>query len=449
MVTSNNILTEYTKKDKNIFNFEDSMKFAFYTLGCKVNQYETQTLIEKVITAGHSVVPFAEFADVYVINTCSVTAESDRKSRQIIGRAKKKNPNAIVCALGCYVQTAGAKSPVFEGIDIAVGNTEKQNLLRLIESTPTHIETDNKKYIPYVPDFASGMEGKTRAVIKIEDGCNNFCSYCIIPYARGRVASKPFEDAVREFRGLVGGGMNEIVVTGIEIASYGADTGDRLIDLLCEFDKACEGTNTRIRLGSLEPRIITEEFAKTLSTLSHICPHFHLSMQSGCDETLRRMNRKYDTARFALSASLLRKYFPDVMLTTDLIVGFPDETDEEFTKTLEFLRKIKFLKVHIFPYSVRQGTPAAKMKNQVEPEVKSARCAQADKLCEGIREELLRAYIGTEAEVLFETKKGKTITGYTKNYIPVTVNDTAAKEDTFGKVLITDLYGEGLYGTLA
>ncbi len=424
------------------------MKVAFYTLGCKVNQYETETLAEKFISAGHTVVPFDSIADVYIINTCSVTAESDRKSRQIIRRAKSKNPLAKICAVGCYVQTAGANSPVFDGVDVVVGNTEKQNILKLIENTPVHIETDNRKYIPYVEDFASGMLGKTRAVIKIEDGCNNFCSYCIIPYARGRVASKPFDKAVEEFSGLVKTGMNEIVVTGIEIASYGLDTGDRLIDLLTEFDRACAGTGTRIRLGSLEPRIVTEKFAERLSKLSHICPHFHLSMQSGCTETLKRMNRKYTAEHFAESAALLHKYFPDVMLTTDLIVGFPDETDEEFAATLEFLSQIRFLKVHIFPYSVRQGTPAAKMKNQVPSQVKSARCTKADELCEGIRREIIGKYIGKCEHVLFETRKGDAITGYTGNYIPVTVFDKNVSEDSFAEVEICDFYGEGLLGRL-
>lgn len=423
------------------------MNIAFYTLGCKVNQYETNAMAEKFIAAGHNVVSFDDAADVYIINTCSVTAESDRKSRQMIHRAKAKNPAALICAVGCYVQTAGAESDVFSDIDVVVGNAEKPNIVSLVENAPKVIVTDNKRYLPYPDDRVSGAFNKTRAVLKIEDGCNNFCSYCVIPYARGRVASKPFDAALSEFKGLMDAGIREVVVTGIEVASYGLDTGDSLVDLLCAFDAACN-EGVRIRLGSLEPRIVTEEFAKRVSALSHVCPHFHLSLQSGCDTTLKRMNRKYDTARFAESAAILRKYFGNVALTTDLIVGFPGETDEEFAQTLEFIKKMRFLKVHIFPYSERAGTPAVRMDGKVSAPVKAARCKQAEAVCDAVRDEILQSAVGTRVEVLFETAKNGRISGYTKNYIPVTVNGGAELENALANALITGVSGDGLFGEI-
>ncbi len=395
------------------------MKVAFYTLGCKVNGYETEVLTEKFIEKGCEIVPFSELADIYVVNTCTVTAISDRKSRTALRNARKRNPSAIVVAAGCYPQAAADEVKSLDDVDIIVGTANKYDLVELaLSKARTFSIPDITRYIPYSEDTVLGNSTHTRAIIKIEDGCNNFCSYCKIPFARGRVRSKPLETAVKEFEGLVKSGYKEIVVTGIEIASYGEDTGDSLSKLLCKFDSLCDD-NTRIRLGSLEPRLITEDFAKKISSLTHICPQFHLSMQSGCDTVLKRMNRKYDTALFENSVNLLRKYIKDVQITTDLIAGFPGETEEEFEQTLAFLKKIRFLKVHVFPYSKREGTAACRMDGHLTKAVKAERAAAASKLCDGIRKEILESYIGKTVSVLFETQKDGVWSGYTPNYIPV------------------------------
>ncbi len=395
------------------------MKVAFYTLGCKVNGYETEVLTEKFIEKGCTIVPFSDIADIYVVNTCTVTAISDRKSRTALRSARKRNPSAIVVAAGCYPQAAADEVKNLDDVDIIVGTANKYALVELaLSKAHTFSIPDIRQYIPYANDIVLGNSTHTRAILKIEDGCNNFCSYCKIPYARGRVRSKPLADAVKEFEGLVKSGYKEIVVTGIEIASYGEDTGDSLAELLCRFDALCD-KDTRIRLGSLEPRLITEEFAEKLSSLSHICPQYHLSMQSGCDTVLKRMNRKYDTSLFETSVNLLRKYIKDVQITTDLIVGFPGETDEEFEETLAFLKKIRFLKVHVFPYSKRAGTAAERMSGHLTKAVKAGRSATASKLCDSIRDEILESYIGKTVSVLFETQKDGVWSGYTPNYIPV------------------------------
>lgn len=395
------------------------MKVAFYTLGCKVNSYETEVLTEKFIEKGCEIVPFSDIADIYVVNTCTVTAISDRKSRTALRNARKKNPSAIIVAAGCYPQAAADELKKLNDIDIVVGTANKYDLVELaLKKAHTFSIPDIRKYIPYSNDIALGNSTHTRATLKIEDGCNNFCSYCKIPFARGRVRSKPFADAVKEFEGLVKSDYKEIVVTGIEIASYGEDTGDSLAELLCKFDALCN-EDTRIRLGSLEPRLITEDFTKKLSSLPHICPQYHLSMQSGCDTVLKRMNRKYDTVLFENSVALLRKYIKDVQITTDLIVGFPGETDEEFEKTIEFLKKIRFLKVHVFPYSKREGTTATRMSGQLTKAVKLRRAGIAATHCDEIRKEILEGYVGKTVSVLFETQKDGVWSGYTRNYIPV------------------------------
>ena len=393
------------------------MKVAFYTLGCKVNSYETEVLTEKFIEKGCEIVPFSDVADIYVVNTCTVTALSDRKSRTALRSARKKNPSAIIVAAGCYPQAA--KTPDLPDADIVVGTANKYDLVELaLSKTRTFSIPDIRQYTPYANDTVTGNTTHTRAILKIEDGCNNFCSYCKIPFARGRVRSKPFHNATKEFAGLIKSGYKEIVVTGIEIASYGEDTGDSLSDLLFEFNSLCD-KDTRIRLGSLEPRLITEDFAKKLSLMTHICPQFHLSMQSGCDTVLKRMNRKYDTALYKNSVTLLRRYIKDAEITTDLIVGFPGETDEEFEQTLNFLKEIRFLKVHVFPYSKREGTVAARMNGQLTKAVKAERCATASDLCDTIRKDILQTYTGKTVSVLFETQKEGVWSGYTSNYIPV------------------------------
>ncbi len=418
------------------------MKVAFYTLGCKVNSYETEVLTEKFIEKGCEIVPFTDTADIYVVNTCTVTAISDRKSRTALRSAKKRNPSAVVVAAGCYPQAAADEVKNLDDVDIIVGTANKYDLVELaLQKAHTFSIPDIKQYIPYANDIVLGNSTHTRAILKIEDGCNNFCSYCKIPFARGRVRSKPFADAVKEFEGLVKSNYKEIVVTGIEIASYGEDTGDSLLELLCKFNALCD-KNTRIRLGSLEPRLITEEFAKTLSSLSHICPQFHLSMQSGCDTVLKRMNRKYDTALFANSVSLLRQYIKDVQITTDLIVGFPGETDEEFEKTLTFLNDIRFLKVHVFPYSKREGTAASRMDGHITKTVKAERALAAAELCDNIRKEILDSYVGKTLSVLFETQKDGVWSGYTPNYIPVEYRCAKDLHNTVMTVEITSSNGD-------
>ena len=341
------------------------MKIGIYTLGCKVNQYETQAMEQELTARGHELVDFESPADAYIINTCSVTAVSDKKSRQMIRRAKKNSPDAVVAACGCYVQTHEEEAKSL-GIDLLMGTNDRARFLDRLEEAVKTRETVadiddalRRRTFEVLP--AGGMANRTRAMLKVEDGCVNFCTYCIIPYARGPVRSLPMDKAAEQVRDLRAQGYREIVVTGIEISSYGHDLkdGTTLIDLLELI--AREGGEIRIRLGSLEPRTVTWEFCERAKKLPTLCPHFHLSMQSGCDATLKRMNRKYDTARYYESVELLREYFDDPAITTDLITGFPEETEEEFGETLAFIEKCGFAAMHIFPYSIRPGTKAAAM----------------------------------------------------------------------------------------
>ena len=341
------------------------MKVAIYTLGCKVNQYETQAMEQTLRAKGHQVVEFSDEADAYVVNTCSVTAVSDQKSRQVIHRVQKQYPAAVVAVCGCYPQTHPEDVRKL-GADLIAGTGDREGFVSLLEEAAAgkkNLEAIDKSFERRVFEVlpAGGMEGRTRAMLKIEDGCVNFCTYCIIPYARGPVRSLPMDKAAEQVRALRAQGYREIVVTGIEISSYGHDLkdGTTLIDLLELI--AREGGEMRIRLGSLEPRTVTREFCERAIKLPTLCPHFHLSMQSGCDATLRRMNRRYDTARYYESVELLREYFDDPAVTTDLITGFPEETEEEFGETLAFIEKCGFAAMHIFPYSVRPGTKAAAM----------------------------------------------------------------------------------------
>ena len=357
---------------------EKIKKVAFITLGCKVNQYETNAMAQKFIEKGYTVVEEKEKADIYIINTCTVTNMSDRKSRQMLRRVKETNPNAIVVAVGCYVQVAEKELEKIPEIDIILGNNEKADIVTYVEN---YIKDNIKKAeiddVLHKTDFVEfgdiTFTEKTRAVIKVQDGCDRFCSYCIIPYARGRVRSRRPEHIISEVKAIAQKGIKEIIITGIHIASYGKDfkNGYVLIDLLEELNKI--EAIKRIRLGSLEPLLITQEFMERLVKLDKICHHFHLSLQSGCDETLKRMNRRYNTLQFKEITELLRKYYKDVMLTTDIIVGFPQETEEEFNQTYKFLEEIKFYKMHIFKYSQRKGTKAAVMPNQVDGKIKEKR----------------------------------------------------------------------------
>lgn len=399
------------------------MRIAIYTLGCKVNQYETQAMEQELTARGHELVDFEQPADAYIINTCSVTAISDKKSRQMIRRARKLNPDAIVAACGCYVQTH-TDEVVELGIDLVGGTGQRMEFLRQLLTAAekkTRVLVDDALHrheFEILP--AGGQMSRTRAMLKVEDGCRNFCTYCIIPFARGPVRSLPISEAVVQTGQLAAEGYQEVVITGIEISSWGQDLdGEKsLVDLL-EAVSAAAG-EMRLRLGSLEPRTITEDFCRRAAKLMNLCPHFHLSLQSGCDETLRRMNRRYDTERFYKSVTLLREFFPGVAITTDLITGFPGETEEEFQKTLDFIRRCEFAQIHVFPYSVRPGTRAAAME-QLPKSVKEERAARAGEVAAQLHEQYLQSCVGQVYPVLFEQpgREGE-FTGHAPNYMEVT-----------------------------
>ena len=402
------------------------MKVAFYTLGCKVNQYETNGMIQEFLKRNYEIVLFHEKADVYIINTCTVTNMSDKKSRQMIRRTKELNSESIVVAVGCYAQVAREKLEEMKEIDLILGVNEKNKIVDYIEEylqEKKKIEkiSDVMKQIEYSDFGEVEYSEKTRAVIKIQDGCDRFCSYCIIPYARGRVRSRKPENVVKEIRKIAKKNIKEVVLTGIHLASYGKDFKEEyhLIDLLEEINQI-EGIE-RIRLGSLEPTLLTEEFVKRLRKLEKICDHFHLSLQSGCDETLKRMNRKYSTEDFRIIVNRLRENYKEVALTTDIIVGFPGETEEEFKKTYEFLQDIHFYKMHVFKYSPREGTKAAIMEDQVDGNRKEIRSNKLIEMSNKNEKEDNEKYLGKKLFVLFEEKDGEYIKGHTTNYKVVKV----------------------------
>jgi len=401
------------------------MRIAIYTLGCKVNQYETQAMEQELTRRGHEIVPFDGAADAYIVNTCSVTAVSDKKSRQMIRRCRKLNEHAVVAACGCYVQTHSDEAAGL-GLDLIAGTGDRMAFLDLLEQAarekePLTLLDDALRRRAFEVLPAGGMAERTRAMLKVEDGCVNFCTYCIIPYARGPVRSLPKAEVVAQTRRLREEGYRELVITGIEISGWGHDlkNGETLIDLLEAASKAAG--DMRLRLGSLEPRTITEDFCRRAARLPNLCPHFHLSMQSGCDGTLRRMNRKYDTARFYESVSLLRQYFDRPAITTDLITGFPGETEEEFAQTLAFIERCGFAAMHIFPYSVRPGTKAAAMPDQCTAAVKEQRAARAAETAERMKQAYLRGCVGQTYPVLFEQEKGGLYVGHAPNYCQVGV----------------------------
>ena len=415
------------------------MKAALHNLGCKVNAYETEAMQQILEEAGYEIVPFSEYADVYVINTCSVTNMADRKSRQMLHRAKKQNPDAIVVGAGCYVQTKEAQALVDESIDIVIGNNKKHELVPLLrEYEASHrkmacVADINHEKQAYEELSLSRTAEHTRAFIKVQDGCNQFCTYCIIPIARGRVRSRELPDVLQEIRTLAKSGYREVVLTGIHLSSYGVDNGESLLHLI-EAVHELEGIE-RIRLGSLEPRIVTDAFAKRLSELPKICPHFHLSLQSGCDTVLSRMNRRYDTAEYEVGCALLRRYFEHPAITTDVIVGFPGETDEEFETTERYLERIHFYEMHIFQYSRREGTKAAAMPDQVPEAVKKERSEKLLALGHRMSEEFRRYYLGRQVTALLEEEflyDGKRYyTGYTKEYVKVAVETEKDLSNTF------------------
>ena len=419
------------------------IRVSFYTLGCKVNQYETNGMIQKFQEAGYEIVDMdKDISDICIVNTCTVTNMSDRKSRHALRKIKEKNPKSIIVATGCYAQVAKDELEKMPEIDIVIGNDEKKEIIQYIEKFLKErikiIEIDDiSKQKEFVDLGQITYTEKTRAVVKIQDGCNQFCSYCIIPYARGRVRSRKAESIVQEITEIAKKGIKEVVITGIHISSYGRDFQNEigLIELLEKINQI-NGIH-RIRLGSLEPKIMTEEFVQRLVKLEKVCHHFHLSLQSGCDEVLKRMNRKYTTEQFRTIVERLRKAYKDVILTTDIIVGFPGETDEEFNKTYEYLKEIKFYKMHVFPYSPRKGTVAAGMQNQVGGNIKEQRSKTLIELSNSNQKQYNEQYIGKEVEVLFEDRENEFYKGHTQNYILVKYKTNEELENTIKKVKIS------------
>jgi len=422
-------------------------KVALHNLGCKVNAYETEAMQEMLEHAGYEIVPFQEGADIYVINTCTVTNIADRKSRQMLHRARKMNPDAVVVAAGCYVQAQAEKQVIDPCIDIVLGNNKKQDLLTALQAyEEAHGDLREVIDINHTKEYENlhlTKQGEhTRAYIKVQDGCNQFCSYCIIPYARGRVRSRAKEDVVAEVTDLAKNGYQEVVLTGIHLSSYGIDfeNEDNLLSLIRAVHEI-EGIK-RIRLGSLEPRIITEEFVQAIAALPKMCPHFHLSLQSGCNETLKRMNRRYTSEEFYEKCEILRKYFEKPALTTDVIVGFPQETEEEFETTYEFLKKICFYETHIFKYSKREGTKAAVMQGQIPEQIKAKRSARLIELGEKNRRAYEESFLGKTVEVLVEEKSdvnGKEMwTGHTKEYMKITLESEKNLQNCILNVQIKD-----------
>ena len=439
-----------------IIRGDNLRKVAFYTLGCKVNQYDTEAVLEKFKAAGYEVVEFHEAADVYVVNTCTVTHLSDRKCRQMLRKTKKINPDSILVAMGCYAQVAADKirEQVSE-IDIIVGTDKRNQIVELVNA----FEEDRSETINVVSNIMetrefeemtiSSMGERTRVYIKVQEGCNNFCTYCIIPYTRGRIRSRKEDQVVAEVTRLAGLGFKEIILTGIHVLAYGKDLGDtNLIQLLKRVHEV-EGIE-RIRMSSIEPVAITPEFLVALQEMPKVCHHFHLSLQSGSETVLKRMNRKYTAEEYASSVERLREVWPDVAVTTDIIVGFPGETEEEFEETLAFARKVKLSQIHIFPYSPREGTPAARMKDQIAPEVKEAREKRLAAVEKELRLDFMKQFIGQTVEVLFEKHHDETyVSGYTSNYLRVQAKGDASVENTLKFVKIESIIDDHtLVGTI-
>ena len=426
------------------------MKFSFYTLGCKVNQYETQAMQQMLLSHGHTLGEFDEPCDGYIVNSCTVTAVSDKKTRNAIRRAQKLNPDAAVGVCGCYAQSAPDEVRAL-GVDVMVGTADREAFVLQMEQAAqdkknhAHWEKVAPSNLPRAFEQlpAGGLAARTRALLKIEDGCNNFCTYCIIPYARGRVRSMPLEAAVEETKKLAREGYREIVVNGIEISSWGWEwkNGSRLSALLLAICQAAP--EVRIRLGSLEPRTIDEDFCKTLSVCKNLCPQFHLSLQSGSDTVLKRMNRKYDTVRYLESVRLLHRYFPGCAITTDLIVGFPGETEQEFSQSVSFLQTCELAAVHGFPYSRRKGTPAASMPDQIEKAEKERRAAVAGETAAALHRAYLARQLGTEHDVLFEQTEKGYFTGHTMNYVKVYCRAENLRNE-IRRVRITALFEDGV-----
>jgi len=423
------------------------MKFGFYTLGCKVNQYETQAMEQLLRTWGHTVGDFSETCDGYIINTCSVTAVADKKNRAVLRRCRRDNPQAVIGVCGCYSQHDPEAAEKL-GADVIGGSADREGFLRQLlscaqtkEKSRILDEALKRRSFEVLP--AGGLEGRTRAMLKVQDGCCNFCSYCIIPYTRGPIRSAPVALAVEQTKALAAQGFRELTVTGIEVASWGADLPGKP-DLATLLEAVCRAAGTmRVRLGSLEPRIVTEEFCLRLQALPNLCPHFHLSMQSGCDNVLKQMRRKYDTARYLQSVELLKKHFPGCAVTTDMIVAFPGETEEEFLESLEFIKKCGFADMHIFPYSRRPGTPADKLPGQHSNAVKEDRSRRAIAVAQALSQDYRRQFLGKQLQVLFEQPENGYFTGHAPNYLKIYYKGENL-QNVLKTVRITALYQDGL-----
>ena len=428
-----------------------TMKFGFYTLGCKVNQYETQAMEQLLTGLGHRVGCFSDVCDGYIINTCSVTAVADKKNRAVIRRCRREHPDAVIVVCGCYTQHDPEAAKKL-GVDVLGGSAGReafvqQMLACITDRKPAQVLDDAMKRRQFEVLPAGGLEGRTRAMLKVQDGCCNYCSYCIIPYTRGPIRSATEQLAVTQAKELASQGYREIVITGIEIASWGPDLPGKptLITLI---EAVCAAVpQLRVRLGSLEPRIVTEEFCRRLQAISNLCPQFHLSMQSGCDSVLSRMKRKYDTARYLESVHLLKQAFPGCAVTTDMIVAFPGETEEEFSQSLAFIQKCGFADMHIFPYSRRPGTPADKMPGQHSNAVKEARSKEAIRIAEEMSVNYRSALIGQTLDVLFEEPEGAYFTGHAPNYVKVYVTG-ADLHNQIRNVAVTELYADGVLAEL-
>ena len=429
-------------------------KVAFYTLGCKVNQYETEAMLEMFKKEGYTQVDSEDFADVYVINTCTVTHMSDRKSRQYIRRMKKKNPDAIIAVVGCYSQVSPEEILSIDEVNLVMGTNDRKKIVEEVKKIDASRKVSTVDDIMKVKAFEeieiNKTNGKTRAFMKIQDGCDRYCSYCIIPYARGRVRSRDLESIVKEVENLAANGYKEVVLTGIHVASYGKDIKDsdiKLLDVIKQINDI-EGIE-RIRLSSVEPILFTDEFVEAVSAMDKVCPHYHLSLQSGCDETLKRMKRRYTTEEYKTIVDRLRAAIPNVSITTDVIVGFPGETNEEFDKTYEFLKDIELTHMHIFKYSPRKGTPAATMENQVDPSTKHERSEKLLQLNEENFNKFGQKMLDKEFNVLFEQKVGDNkYEGLTENYVKVIVESDNDISEQILKVKIKDVKNEFLEGIL-
>lgn len=430
-----------------------NQKIASYALGCKVNQYESEAIAELFAEKGYDVVSIEDQADIYIINTCTVTNFGDKKSRQLIRKVKRQNPEAIVAVVGCYAQTAPEEISAVEGVNLVIGTKDKSQVVKMVEDYRK--EMGVKNYVTdimhervFEPLEIKRLQNRTRAYLKIQDGCSQFCSYCIIPYARGPIRSRAPQDVIAEVKRLAENGFQEVVLTGIHVASYGKDRKDITLTEIIQQVHEVEGIR-RIRFSSIEPNVVTEEFAQAMAALPKVCDHFHLSLQSGCDKTLEQMRRRYDTARYRRAAALLRKYLPDVALTTDIIVGFPGESEQDYQQSKAFAEEIGFSKIHVFPYSPKKGTPAAERKDQLPNAVKQQRSHDLIAVSERMTEAFLQAHVGKEKEVLFERMVAPNVyEGHTTNYMKVHAKSDVDLTNQCKMVHILEVEGETAYGAV-